>query len=190
VASFDAKVYQSGEPSLEGIVDVVEWKAFRWKHPHHKAHKSSHDEMESGTPEEMLAEDHPLHPIMKQARADLIDLLSVHSPPLLDEFLALSAPDPYQALPPRAIIPHLRDLTLRKEILPVFCGSALHHIGTKNLMNYIGELLASPMDVRGVDIETPKPGSVTVLAWKVGWDRQKGWMTFVRVYGGMHILQY
>jgi elongation factor G len=101
----------------------------------------------------------------------------------MEEFISLEAQDPYMTFPSSKIIPHLRSLTLQNEILPVFSGSALHHIGTKVLMDYIGELLASPLDVKG-DIESDGRSSVSVLAWKVGWDRQKGWMTFVRVYSG------
>jgi elongation factor G len=102
----------------------------------------------------------------------------------MDEFLDLDARNPYLAFPAEKIIPRLRELTARKEILPIFCGAALHHIGTKNLMDYVGELLASPIDVGDQSQVSNKRGFVNLLAWKVGWDKQKGWMTFVRVCAG------
>ena len=162
------------------MVDLVRWTAFKWNTADATL---TQEEVTTGTPEELLARNHPLLPELKQARTDLIDLLSVHSPELMDEFLSLDAPDPYLALPSTSIVPHLRQLTLRKEILPVFCGAALRHIGTKNLMDYVGELLASPLDINPTKVPA-KRGFVNILAWKVGWDKQKGWMTFVRVYGG------
>lgn len=180
VASFNTDVYQSGQPGIEGIVDLVKWQAIRWESPN----DASNSAVQTDLPENLLVPDHPLLPALKQARTDLIDLLSIHSAELMEEFLSLDADDPYLALPATQILPRLRELTARKEILPVFCGSALHHIGTKTLMDYIGELLASPADVDNVPQNTSKGGSVTLLAWKVGWDKQKGWMTFVRVYGG------
>jgi elongation factor G len=138
----------------------------------------------TGPPEDLLVPNHPLLPALTQARTDLIDVLSIHSPELMDEFLALDAPDPYLAFPAEKIIPRLQELTARKEILPVFCGAALRHIGTKHLMDYIGELLASPIDIENQSQTANKRGFVSLLAWKVGWDKQKGWMTFVRVYAG------
>lgn len=181
VASFDNSAYQSGQPGIEGIVDVVRWEASKWQT---SADGSIEQEVIKDAPEKLLAQDHPLLPCLKQARTDLIDTLSVHSPALLDEFLSVDAPDPYLALPAPTIIKHMRQLTLRREILPVLCGSALHHIGTKNLMDYIGELLASPADISDQSMEAQKRGFVSLLAWKVGWDKQKGWLTFVRVYAG------
>ncbi|CAG7848607.1 Ribosome-releasing factor 2, mitochondrial {ECO:0000255/HAMAP-Rule:MF_03059} Short=RRF2mt {ECO:0000255/HAMAP-Rule:MF_03059}; AltName: Full=Elongation factor G 2, mitochondrial {ECO:0000255/HAMAP-Rule:MF_03059}; Short=EF-G2mt {ECO:0000255/HAMAP-Rule:MF_03059}; Short=mEF-G 2 {ECO:0000255/HAMAP-Rule:MF_03059}; Flags: Precursor [Serendipita indica DSM 11827] len=180
VASFDTTLYQTGDSGLEGIVDIVRWRAFKWNTIDAELMQ---EEVITGTPEELLSQNHPLLPEIKQARTDLIDLLSVHSPELMDEFLSLDTSDPYLTLPSTSIVPHLRQLTLRKEILPVFCGAALRHIGTKNLMDYIGDLLASPVDVNTAKAPA-KRGFVNVLAWKVGWDKQKGWMTFVRVYGG------
>ncbi|KAG2130273.1 hypothetical protein DEU56DRAFT_914903 [Suillus clintonianus] len=49
-------------------------------------------------------------------------------------------------------------------------------------MNYVGKLLASPMDVRLASESAD--GSLCLLAWKVSWDKRKGWMTFVCVYSG------
>ncbi|KAG8834880.1 Ribosome-releasing factor 2, mitochondrial [Serendipita sp. 399] len=182
VASFSRTAYQSGEAGLEGIVDIVGWKASKWKVDSETI--EANDDVQTGSPEELLDSDHPLLPALKQARTDLIDLLSIHSPTLMDELLSIESEDPYAALPAGKMMPHLRSLTLRKEILPVFCGAALKHMGTKNLMDYIGELLASPLDVDTELAATSRRGPVSILAWKVGWDRQKGWMTFVRIYGG------
>jgi elongation factor G len=166
-------------------VDLVKWQAFKWDTSDNSS-IAVDASVQTGPPEDLLVPNHPLLPALTQARTDLLDLLSIHSPELMDEFLALDAPDPYLAFPAEKIIPRLRELTARKEILPVFCGAALHHIGTKHLMDYVGELLASPIDV-GEQSQVPnKRGFVNILAWKVGWDKQKGWMTFVRVYAGKH----
>lgn len=167
---------------MEGIVDVVQWKAYKWSDSG-SSPDNSQNLVSTDSPEALLAPDHPLLPVLRQARTNLIDQLSIISADVMEEFLSIEAEDPYLAFPHSKIIPHLRKSTLQKEILPVFSGSALRHIGTQVLMGYIGELLASPLDVRN-DIESDKRGGVSVLAWKVGWDRQKGWMTFVRVYSG------
>lgn len=171
---------------MEGIVDIVQWKAHQWLESENFSGESS-DPSTVGTPETLLGGDHPLLPVLKEARTSLIDQLSVNSSDFMEEFLSLEAQDPYLSFPPSKILPHLRNLTLQKDILPVFSGSALQHIGTKVLMDYIGELLASPLDTKGTMESDKRGGGVSVLAWKVGWDRQKGWMTFVRVYSGEEI---
>jgi elongation factor G len=183
IASFSPEVYQNGQPGIEGVVDLVKWQAFKWE-TLDDSPIASDASVHTGPPEDLLVPNHPLLPALTQARTDLLDLLSFHSPELMDEFLALDAPNPYLAFPADKIIPHLRELTARKEILPVFCGSVLRHIGTKLLMDYIGELLASPIDIENQSQAINKRGFVGLLAWKVGWDKQKGWMTFVRVYAG------
>ena len=52
-------------------------------------------------------------------------------------------------------------------------------------MNYVGELLPSPVDVEPNPKAIAPNAPLRMLAWKVGWDKRKGWMTFVRVYSGM-----
>ena len=94
-----------------------------------------------------------------------------------------SGPSSYLTVEAPAIMPHLRVASLRNDILPVLCGSAMKNIGTELVMNYVGELLASPLDVRlGTQSEN---APLCLLAWKVGWNQKKGWMTYVRVYSGL-----
>jgi elongation factor G len=80
-------------------------------------------------------------------------------------------------------MPHLRSATISNEVLPVVCGSALKHVGTQLLLDYVGELFPSPLDVPHEAQTRTSP--VRALAWKVTWDAKRGWMTFVRVYSGV-----
>ena len=101
----------------------------------------------------------------------------------MKRLLALPAhPLAYLTVTPATIFPLLRSATLKSDILPVLCGSAIKHIGTEMIMDYAGELLASPLDVSHEAVTSKTP--VRLLAWKVSWDRRRGWMTFVRVYSG------
>lgn len=83
------------------------------------------------------------------------------------------------------ILPRLREMTLRQAVLPVLCGSALNHIGTDILLDYVGHLLAGPLDILPSASQQIPHQAVQLLAWKVGWDKRLGWMTYVRVYSGM-----
>lgn len=184
IASFNASIYKRGEPGIEGLVDLIKWQVWRWD----TGSGSSSclplpiDEKNIGDVAN-FSENHPVVPFLRQARSQLIDSISELSPEMLDEFLSLEAKDPYIEFPAEKILPHLRELTLSNKVLPVLCGSAVKHIGTDLLMNYIGELAASPVDIKA-DSVFDESGPLQVLAWKVGWDKQKGWLTYVRVYSG------
>src|SRR5258706_2188895 len=191
VASFNPENYSRGEPGIEGIVDLAKWEVWKWVSGSKDATRhplpSSQIELQNNS---VFPQGHPLLGHLVATRTQFIDSIALLSPDLLLEIVGddSNAGDAYLRVPSSAILSSLRELTLQKEILPVFCGSALKHVGTELLMDYVGELLASPADVdklgqRAATIPV-KPGLVQLLAWKVGWDRRKGWMTFVRIYAG------
>ena len=62
------------------------------------------------------------------------------------------------------IVPVLRSATLRKDILPILCGSAMKHIGTDLVLDYAGLLLANPLDVTKDSSDSPS-GDLRMLAW-------------------------
>ena len=189
VASFDPGLYGRGEPGIEGLVDLVKWEVWRW--PTNPDSDAKPERLQLPTTESEL-ENHslfpPSHPLTAQllpAREALLDSLSLRSLEL--ESAILEAPadtSPYLSVNSSQIIPSLRSLVAKREILPVFCGAAAKHVGTELLMDYVGELLASPRDVR-LEGAVESGAKVQMLAWKVAWDKRKGWMTFVRVYSGM-----
>jgi elongation factor G len=183
VASFDSKDYSAAEPGIQGVVDLVNWDV--WKAGDERCNRiplpNSADELAEHSP---FSPSHPLLSHLIPARTQLLESLGMHSEALFDHLLALpQGPSAYLSVPAATIIPCLRELTLRQEILPIVCGSALKHIGTELLLDYVGALLASPSDVQSSEVG--HPGQVQLLAWKVTWDKRRGWMTFVRVYSGM-----
>ncbi|KAF8309233.1 P-loop containing nucleoside triphosphate hydrolase protein [Clavulina sp. PMI_390] len=183
VSSFDDSRYRSGEPGVSGIVDLVNWRVWRWTDSGEKTSQDLPSSEEALSESGIFSASHPLVPEIFKAREALLDNISLHSSEFMEELLSLpSSPSPYLSIPSTSIISALRSLTLERSILPVVCGAALRHIGTNVALDFVGDLLASPADVRA------KPASdkdgAQVLAWKVGWDKQRGWMTFVRVYSG------
>ncbi|KAG9096809.1 Ribosome-releasing factor 2, mitochondrial [Ceratobasidium sp. 370] len=188
VASFDPGHYARGEPGIQGLIDLVKWEVWRW--PAQSDSNAEPERVALPTTEKELSEyrlippSHPLSAHLLPAREALLDSLSLRSPDL-ESALLESPPDvsPYLSVKSLDIITALRSLVARREILPVFCGAAAKHVGTKLLMDYVGELLASPRDVRLAGA-VESGAEVQMLAWKVAWDKRKGWMTFVRVYSG------
>jgi len=185
VASFDESHYRSGEPGIAGLVDLVNWNVWRWNKGGESVVKELPRFREAFESPEVFPASHPLVPEIFTAREALIDGLSLHSAEFMDHFLSLPpSPSPYLLIPSSTVQSALRELSLKKAVLPVVCGAALRHIGTEVVLNFIGDLLASPVDVQGTMLESSHGSGAQVLAWKVAWDKQRGWMTFVRVYSG------
>ncbi|KAG8886494.1 Ribosome-releasing factor 2, mitochondrial [Tulasnella sp. 331] len=204
IASFDPQKYDTAEPGIEGIVDLVNWEVWRWKPSNESTYAAAESVSRSPLPltEEALSttfesstKSHPMIAELLPARMALIHTLCDSSPELMDALLELpDKPSPYLMIPKEKLMSALRQLTLDRTILPIVCGAALKHVGTEILLNYVGELLASPFDVTVRDPKDLVAGvrknaiqkreQLQVLAWKVSWDKRKGWMTFVRVYSG------
>lgn len=184
IASFDPQHYNRGEPGIEGLVDLVKWNLWQWSKDGqvscHRLPKTVGGLSSLG----YMPSTHPIIPHLITARTQLLENLSMFSDKLMEILLELpSDPSSYLSLDSSVILPHLRQATLRNDILPVLCGSAMRNIGTDLVMDYVGELLASPLDIPH-DPQV-KNASLRLLAWKVNWDSKRGWMTFVRVYSGM-----
>ena len=189
IASFNPDDYARAEPGIHGIVDLVRWEVWKCDAdgiPSIHALPRSQVELESC---ELFPPSHPLVPHLLSARTSLLDNLAQVSEGMFETLLNLSEePSSYLSVLASDILPHLRAATLQNEILPVLCGSAFKHVGTELLMNYVGELLPSPVDVEPNTKIMAANAPLRALAWKVGWDKRKGWMTFVRVYSGTHAL--
>ncbi|MDO4550736.1 MAG: elongation factor G [Planctomycetia bacterium] len=127
---------------FRAIIDLVEMKMLVYD-------KESHGEKFDVCPiPEDMQQDAELW------RAQMLDELSMHSDELME--LLLSEEDV-----PVTLIHHVvREATIHAMIVPVFCGTALHHIGVQPVLDAILEYLPSPGDVppvEGMDPQNPLP---------------------------------
>jgi elongation factor G len=183
IASFDPQDYSRGEPGIQGFVDLVKWELWRCSSDGSSSRHKLATSLEEIRESQLLPPTHPLIPHLIPARTTLLESLAMLSSKFMEHLLELpDHPSAYLSVTASTIFPFLRSATLKSEILPVLCGSAIKHIGTETIMDYAGELLASPLDVPREAGTSQTP--VQLLAWKVSWDRRRGWMTFVRVYSG------
>lgn len=182
ISSFDPQDYAHGEPGIQGIVDLVKWEIWQWNQDGESTRYPLPRNPNDLGNLSFLPSTHPIIPHLVPARTALLENLSMFSEELMEALL--SSTSSYLEIEDRTILQHLRKAVLRNEVLPVMCGSAMKNVGTELVMDYVGELLASPLDVREVaTVAHNQP--LRALAWKVGWDKRRGWMTFVRVYSGM-----
>src|SRR4030042_3616614 len=90
----------------------------------------------------------------------------------------------------------IRRLTIKNEVVPVFCGSALKNKGIQLLLDAIVNYLPSPLDVppiKGIDPQNEKgiyrlaedKEPLASLVFKIMTDPYIGKLSFVRVYSGI-----
>ena len=185
IASFNPKHYDDGEPGIRGVVDLIRWNVWKWDDD---GLVSCHSLPRNERQLEKLNIFPKFHPVLSHlvpARRQLLESLSMVSEEFMDYLLGMEDSS-YLQVDDDLVMRHLRSVALRNAVLPVVCGSAMKHIGTELLMDFIGELFPSPLDVEH-DVQRQN-SPLRLLAWKVNWDDRKGWMTFVRVYSGEYIL--
>ncbi|GAH62487.1 unnamed protein product, partial [marine sediment metagenome] len=89
----------------------------------------------------------------------------------------------------------IRRLTIKNEVVPVLCGSALKNKGVQLLLNAVVDYLPSPLDippVKGIDPQNEKginrlaedKEPLSSLVFKIMTDPYIGKLSFVRVYSG------
>ncbi len=162
------------ESDFEGIIDLVNMKAFTYNNIEVKA---------IDIPEEYLE-------ISKKKHTLLIEKLSDFDDTLLEKYLdekEISVENIKKAA--RYAILHLL-------ITPVFCGSAFKNKGVRLLLDAVVDYLPSPLErgvVLGYDIDDPKQTisrkpsykrPFSAIAFKIINDPYVGQQTFIRVYSG------
>ena len=165
------------EDAFEGIIDLVERKAIRYK-------DSLGDTWEEGEiPAELAAE-------ADAARHVLIEAVADH-----DEDIAMAFLED-EEIDAARLRTAIRACTLDLSITPVLCGSAFKNKGVQPLLDGIVDYLPTPLDKGAVTGTDPKTGEEVVrrpsldepfcaLAFKIMSDPFVGKLTYFRVYSGV-----
>ncbi len=167
------------EESFKGVVDLVENKAIVW----------NEDDMgmtfeEVEIPADMVEE-------VASYREQLVEAVAEYDEGLMEKYFE----DP-DSITKDEIIAALRTATIDLAFVPMICGSAFKNKGVQTLLNYVMELLPSPLDrdnIAGTNPDTeeetlrnPSVGDpFAALAFKIATDPFVGRLCFVRSYSGM-----
>jgi elongation factor G len=166
------------EDGFRGVVDLTTEKAIIWDDESLGAKFN-----EADVPAELAG-------TVAEARERLIEAVADFDEALMAKFLD-DAP-----IPPDQIRKALREAVLRRDIVPVLCGSAFRNKGVQPLLDAIVDFLPSPLDVPPVVGHRPgKPDEIeerkaddnepfSALAFKLMSDPHVGHLTYVRVYSG------
>jgi elongation factor G len=165
------------EENFEGIVDLVEQKAWRYNiDPDVK-------------PEEMpIPSD--LQERVKKYRQELIEKLGESDDKIMESYLSdgdINVSDIKKAL---------RRVTIVNKCVPVLCGSSLKNKGIQALLDAVVDYLPSPLDMPSLFAIDPKTNEkieckpndeapFVALAFKVVTDPYMGRLVYLRVYSGI-----
>ncbi|MEO9483515.1 MAG: elongation factor G [Ekhidna sp.] len=167
------------EDNFKGVVDLVENKAIVW----------SEDDMgmtfeEIDIPADMVDE-------VAEYREHLVESVAEYDEGLMEKYFE----DP-ESITRDEIVAALRAATVDLAFVPMLCGSAFKNKGVQTLLDYVMELLPSPLDrdsISGTNPDTEEPVTrkpspdepFSALAFKIATDPFVGRLCFVRSYSGM-----
>ncbi len=166
------------EDSFEGVVDLINNRGIVWND-----HDKGMTFTEVPIPADMLEE-------VAEYREKLLEAVAGYDESLMEKFFE----DP-NSLTEREILDALRKAVLDNSIVPMVCGSSFKNKGVQTMLDFVMELLPSPMDqeaVTGTDPRTEaeisrKPDvnePFAALGFKIATDPFVGRLCFIRAYSG------
>jgi elongation factor G len=167
------------EENFRGVVDLINNRGIIW------------NENDKGmtyevipVPEDMLEE-------TKEYREKLLESVAEFDETLLEKFFE----DP-NSITEVEILKALRAATISMAIVPMVCGSSFKNKGVQTMLDYVMELLPSPMDKDTIVGTNPDTGAevpikpdekspFVALAFKIATDPFVGRLCFIRAYSGV-----
>ena len=165
------------EKDFRGLVDLITMRAITWK------------DDDLGTQPSFEPIPATLQEEANKARRQLVERIVETDDDLTLKYLE------GEEIGPAELRTALRGATLRGEITPVFCGSALRNKGVQPLLDAVVDYLPSPIDVEaieGVNPYTKKEEErkaddnlpATGLVFKIATDVYVGRLAYLRLYSG------
>ena len=167
------------EENFKGVVDLVENKAIVW------------NEADQGMTFEEIDIPADMEDEVAEYRENLLEAIAEYDDTLMEKFFE----DP-DSISKDEILVALRQATINMDFVPMMCGSAFKNKGVQTMLDYVMELLPSPLDRDNIvgtnpdteEEETRKPDPsdpFSALAFKIATDPFVGRLCFVRSYSGM-----
>ncbi|QEK50264.1 elongation factor G [Pedobacter aquae] len=166
------------EDSFKGVVDLINWRGIVWN----EADKGM-TFTEVPIPDDLVEE-------ATEWREKLLEAVAEYDESLMEKFF-----DDPSSITEREILDALRKAVLDARIVPMVCGSSFKNKGVQTMLDYVMELLPSPLDQEGINGTNPNTGEEVIrkpdikepfsaLAFKIATDPFVGRLCFIRVYSG------
>jgi elongation factor G len=164
------------EEGFEGVVDLIKMKAIYWEEENLGVKFEYRD----------IAPD--MQDACQEWHEKMIEKAAEANDTLMEKYLEEGS------LTEAEIKLGLRELALRCEIVPMFCGSAFKNKGVQALLDGVIDYMPSPLEVaaikgetdRGEEVDCPSDDDApfAALAFKIATDPFVGTLTYFRVYSG------
>ena len=162
--------------TFQGLVDLVTMQAIYFDDP------DSAEFRVGSIPPEKLAK-------ARKWRQNLVEKCAEQDDALLEKFFATGD------LAEAEIWAILRQATIARRIVPVFCGAAFKNKGIQHLLDGVVNLLPAPdeippivsataADETAIELEPSDESPFSALAFKIVADKHAGKLTYLRVYSG------
>ena len=166
------------EDNFKGVVDLINFRGIVWNE-----HDKGMTFTEVPIPDDMLEE-------ATEWREKLLESVAEYDEGLMEKFF--EAPE---TITEREVLDALRQAVLDAKIVPMVCGSSFKNKGVQTMLDYVMELLPSPLDSKGITGTNPNTGEeilrtpdikepFSALAFKIATDPFVGRLCFIRVYSG------
>ena len=165
------------EENFKGIIDLIKMKAYSY----------TIDDLGVNYKEVPISED--MRELANEYHHKMIESLAELDEKIVEKYLE------GEEIASNEIKSAIRRLTIKNEVVPVLCGSALKNKGVQLLLDATVDYLPSPLDVppvKGIDpltekgiyrlVEDKEP--LSSLVFKIMTDPYIGKLSFVRVYSG------
>jgi elongation factor G len=167
------------EENFKGVVDLVNNRGIVWNE-----HDKGMTYTEIPIPDDMKEE-------VLEYREKLLEAVAEYDESLMEKFFE----DP-NSISEKEILTALRKATIDMKIVPMVCGSSFKNKGVQTMLDYVMELLPSPLDKDNIVGTNPDTGGevtikpdekepFTALAFKIATDPFVGRLCFIRAYSGV-----
>ncbi|MBX2895633.1 MAG: elongation factor G [Cyclobacteriaceae bacterium] len=167
------------EDNFKGVVDLINNRGIIWN----EADKGMTFQ-EVPIPDDMKEEAH-------EYREKLLEAVAEYDETLIEKFFE----DP-NSITEKEILTALRKAVIDMKIVPMVCGSSFKNKGVQTMLDYVMELLPSPLDKdvivgtnpdteEEVEIRPTESEPFVGLAFKIATDPFVGRLCFVRAYSGV-----
>jgi elongation factor G len=166
------------EETFKGVVDLVNYRGIVWNE-----HDQGMTFQEVPIPDDMKDE-------ALEWREKLLESIAEFDDSLMEKFFE----DP-ASISEKEIIAALRKACIANKVVPMLCGSSFKNKGVQTMLDYVMELMPSPMDKDNIVGTNPNTGEevtrkpdakdpFTALAFKIATDPFVGRLCFFRAYSG------
>ncbi len=167
------------EENFKGVVDLVNNRGIIWNED-----DKGMTFTEVPIPDDMVED-------AAHWRENLLEAVASYDESLMEKFF-----DDPDSISEAEIIAALRAATIDMSIVPMLCGTAFKNKGVQTMLDYVMQILPSPLDRKAIKGTNPENGEViyreadekqpfAALAFKIATDPFVGRLCFVRSYSGI-----